>query len=177
MKDQQTLDRIELLHPKLRKEARQIYDDICKALSGRAICRFSYTLRTFKEQDELYALGRTKPGKIVTKAPKGKSFHNYGMAIDIVLLWDKDGNGTYETAVWDVKTDYDNDKKSDWMEVVDIFRSYGWIWGGDWNNNLRSDDEKFLDYPHFQKTLGMSIHQCYNLYMSRVVDANGYLIF
>ena len=61
-----------MMHPKLRKEVEQIYDEICEALNGRAMCRFAYTLRTFKEQDALYAQGRTVKGKIVTNV-KGVS--------------------------------------------------------------------------------------------------------
>lgn len=38
--------------------------------------------RTVKEQAELYAQGRTKPGKIVTNARPGTSAHNYGIAVD-----------------------------------------------------------------------------------------------
>ena len=90
MKDQKTIERIQLLHPKLRDEALEMYDEIVEALTGSAACRFAYTLRTFAEQDVLYAQGRSKPGKVVTNAKGGQSYHNYGLAIDIVLLIDKD---------------------------------------------------------------------------------------
>lgn len=153
--DKITLQRIELLHPKLREEAKAIYKEICEALTGKAICRFTHTLRTFTEQDALYAIGRTKKGSRVTNARGGQSYHNYGLAVDIVLLVDKDGNGTHETAVWDTKGDYDNDRIADWQEIVAIFKRYGWTWGGDW---------RFKDYPHFQKTFGKSIVELQNLY-------------
>lgn len=42
--------------------------------------------RSFAEQNKLYAQGRTAPGKIVTNAKGGQSNHNYGLAIDYVLL-------------------------------------------------------------------------------------------
>jgi peptidoglycan L-alanyl-D-glutamate endopeptidase CwlK len=45
--------------------------------------------RTMAEQDKLFAQGRTKPGKVVTKAPPGSSAHNYGLAVDLWPL-DKD---------------------------------------------------------------------------------------
>lgn len=167
MKDQKTLDKIKTIHPRLTKELGEIYDDICEALNGRAICRFVYTTRTFAEQDELYAQGRTKPGKKVTNAKGGQSYHNFSLAVDIVLLWDKDGNGTFETAVWDTKTDFDGDKISDWMEVVAIFKRYGWEWGGDW---------KFVDMPHFQKTFGKSVKQLLENYKRGAKDKNGYVI-
>jgi len=145
MSDKITLDRIELLRVSLKQEAKDIYRDICKALNGRAICRFAHTYRSNKEQDELY-----KKVPKVTNAKGGESYHNYGLAIDIVLLKDKDGNGTFETASWETNVDFDGDGVADWMEVVKIFKSYGWEWGGDWH---------FKDTPHFQKTYGLSIKQ------------------
>lgn len=167
MKDQNTLDKIKTIHPKLLTELGEIYDEICDVLTGRAICRFVYTTRTFAEQDALYAQGRTKPGNKVTNAKGGQSYHNFSLAVDIVLLWDKDGNGTFETAVWDTKTDFDGDKQSDWMEVVAIFKRYGWEWGGDW---------KFVDMPHFQKTFGKSVKQLLENYNRGARDKNGYVI-
>lgn len=159
--DKVTLERIQLLHPKVREEAKALYKELCEALTGKAMCRFSYTLRTFAEQDGLYAQGRTKPGSIVTKAKGGQSYHNYGLAIDIVLIVDKDGNGSYESASWDNKIDFDGDGQSDWMEVVEIFKRYGWEWGGDW---------RFKDTPHFQKTFGYSINDLLTKYNSRVIN-------
>jgi peptidoglycan L-alanyl-D-glutamate endopeptidase CwlK len=158
MEDQITLERIKQLHPALRNEVEHMYrSQIVPALSGRAICRFAYTLRTFAEQDVLYAQGRTKlfdnNGKrlgIVTKAKGGQSIHNYGLALDIVLLVDNDSNSTFESASWEETKDFDKDGKADWMEVVNIIKSNGWEWGGDW---------KFKDSPHFQKDFGYTWQQ------------------
>lgn len=166
MRDQKTMERIALMHPKLRDEVYEIYDEICKELKGKSICRFTYTLRTFAEQRELYAQGRTKAGKIVTKAREGFSLHNYGLALDIVLLLDRDKDGKYTEVSWDTKGDFDSDGVSDWMEVVNIFKQYGWEWGGDW---------KFYDAPHFQKSFGYSVRSLYNMYMSGKVDENNYV--
>lgn len=165
--DKVTLDRIQLLHPNLREEALLIYKEIVEALTGKAICRFAYTLRTFAEQDALYAQGRTRPGNIVTKARGGQSYHNYGLACDIVLLVDTDGNGTFETASWEEKKDFDGDNKSDWMEIVAIFKRHGWEWGGDW---------RFKDDPHFQKTFGKSIAELQSLYNAGKVDKNNFVL-
>lgn len=167
MKDSKTLERIQLLHPKLREEATQIYEEIGQRLNGKAMCRFSFTLRTFAEQDALYAQGRTKPGKIVTKARGGLSLHNYGLAIDVVLLLDRDGDGKYTEASWDTKGDYDADGVADWMEIVQVFKEHGWEWGGDW---------KFYDAPHFQKTFGKSVRELLALYNSKKVDTNNYVL-
>jgi D-alanyl-D-alanine carboxypeptidase. len=151
--------RIQLLHPKLRAEAELILSEIEKALTGKAMCRFTHTLRTWEEQDNLYQQGRTTPGQIVTNAKAGSSYHNYGLAIDIALVLDKDGNGSYETASWDTKGDYDADKISDWMEVVSIFKKHGWEAGIEWKN--------FPDAPHFQKTFGYSIAQLKTKYQKK----------
>jgi len=140
--DKITLTRIEKLNIRVREEALEIYKDICEVLTGRAKCRFTHTLRTFEEQNALFAQGRTTKGKIVTNARGGQSYHNYGVAIDICLIIDG------KEASWDTLKDYDGDHVSDWQEIVRIFKMYGWEYGGDW---------KFKDYPHFQKTLGMSI--------------------
>lgn len=154
MSDKVTLDRIQLLHPKVRDEVKNIYlNEIIPALSGKAICRFAYTLRTFAEQDALYAQGRTKlfdaNGKklgVVTKAKGGQSIHNFGLALDIVLLKDTNGDGTFDSASWEDTIDFDKDGRADWMEIVSILKKNGWIWGGDWKS--------FKDKPHFEKTFG-----------------------
>lgn len=160
--DKVTLERIDLAHPKVREDLRAIYKEVCETLTGKAMCRFAYTLRTFAEQDALF---NAKPQ--VTKARGGQSYHNYGLAVDIVLIVDKDGNGSYESASWDVKSDFDGDGKSDWQEVVGIFKRYGWEWGGDW---------KFYDAPHFQKTLGYSIAQLQTMHAKAVANKQpGYL--
>ena len=140
-----TLKRIDLLHPLLRAEAHKMYEEMCNALKGRATPRFSHTLRTIKEQDELYQIGRTKPGKIVTNAKGGQSYHNFGLAIDLVLIIDG------KNASWDILTDFDGDRISDWLECVSIFKKYGYEWGGEW--------AKLKDAPHFQKTFGQSLVQ------------------
>ena len=114
--DNITLRRIKSAHPAVRAELEQIYKEICLALTGDAFCRFSYVLRTFKEQDELW---KRRPR--VTKAKAGQSYHNYGLAVDIVLVTDKG-----KKATWDTVKDFDGDKTADWIEIVNIFKKYGW---------------------------------------------------
>ena len=167
MVDKITVERIKLLHPKVRDEVMKVYlEEIVPVLDGKAICRFAYTLRTDAEQNALYAQGRSKlydaKGKrlgIVTNAKAGQSTHNYGLAFDIVLLLNN-----AKQASWDVKTDFDGDGKADWLEVVEIFKHHGWTLGGDW---------KFKDMPHFEKTFGMTWQQLSKLKK----DKNGYVIF
>ena len=151
-----TLNRIKLLHPKVRTEVLEAYKHISKNLLGKNVrLRFAYTFRDFQEQEELFKIGRTrlfdKNGKrlgIITNARGGQSIHNYGLAMDIVLLIDKNSDGNYETASWNVSADIDKDGAPDWMEVINYFKGLGWIWGGNWKS--------FPDYPHLEKTFGLS---------------------
>src|SRR6202021_3611073 len=53
-------------------------------------------MRTFAESDALYAQGRTEPGPIVTNAPAGESFHNYGLAVDFDMV--TNGKDDYEVS-------------------------------------------------------------------------------
>lgn len=154
MLDKTNKDRIKLAHPKLRDELEDIVSEInTNVLTGESKVRLAYTLRTWKEQDDLYAKGRTQPGKKVTNAKGGDSFHNYGVAVDIVLII----NG--KEASWDTKKDWDKDKQSDWMEVVSIFKKKGWDWGGDWVS--------FKDMPHFEKTFGYTVKQLKEKYLKK----------
>lgn len=152
--DQVTIERIELLHPSLRNEARQIYAACVAALTGAYTVRFTHTFRSFSEQEHLYNQGRTKPGRVVTYARAGYSFHNYGLAVDICLL-----DVLHKQVSWDILKDYDEDGLSDWLECVAIFESYGWDWGGRWAKPK-------TDFPHFQKTFGHNIAGLLSLYKS-----------
>lgn len=159
MVDKVTQDRISKLHPSVRDEVTKIIEEInTKFLTGRAKVRIAQGLRTFAEQDALYAQGRTKPGKKVTNAKGGQSVHNYGFAVDIVLIIDG------KEASWDTKKDWDGDKVADWDECVKVFAKYGWSWGGNWTS--------FKDMPHFDK-IGYSNWRLLSKYKR---DNNGYII-
>lgn len=167
--DKVTLERIELLHPKVREEGRQIYKEICERLKGKAFCRFAYTLRTFAEQDAIYAQGRTTAGVITTYARGGQSYHNYGLATDVVLIVDSDGDGDYDKASWDFKKDFDGDGKADFDEIDYVFNMHGW-------KGLYKADGKRWDLPHFQKTLGYTIPQLQEMHKKQFANKqSGYL--
>jgi peptidoglycan L-alanyl-D-glutamate endopeptidase CwlK len=131
--DKITLERIKQAHPKIRQELLSLYLQCNKELPKGVRLRFVHVFRSPAEQ-HAYFLQRPK----VTNADSWQSIHNYGLAFDIVILYDKDGNGTFEVASWD-----DNEY---WKFVVEFFKSKGYQWGGDW--------KKFPDKPHFQKTFG-----------------------
>ncbi|MCT3672006.1 M15 family metallopeptidase [Elizabethkingia anophelis] len=164
--DKVTQDRINLLHPKYRAEVTSIINECNANLTGRSQVRIAQGLRTFPEQNALYAQGRTtkgpnvtrlKPlGSTVTNAKAGQSIHNYGLAVDIVLIIDG------KTASWDTKADWDDDGIADWMECVSIFKKYGWSWGGNWKS--------FKDMPHFEKS-----GYTWQMLSKLVKDVNGYV--
>lgn len=133
MSDKSTIERIKTAHPILRESLLEEYEEINNMLPKNVRLRFSYVLRTYAEQHALF-LQRPR----VTKADAGQSYHNFGLAFDIVLLYDKDNNETFETASWE--------QNKYWTQVANYFKSKGWEWGGDWKS--------FKDAPHFQKTFG-----------------------
>lgn len=146
MFDQITLDRIELMHPIIREQLKKDYLEINRRLPKGVRLRFTHTLRTVAEQNALYAQGRTIKGSIVTWVKGGFSYHNYGLAFDIVILLDKDNNGTFESLSWAI------DKY--WLQVSEFFKSKGWSWGGDWKTKK--------DNPHFEMTFGKTTTQLKN---------------
>ncbi len=112
------------LLPPVAALARQLLDE-CER-QGMPIFVTS-TLRTFFEQDELFAQGRTKPGNIVTRARGGESSHNHGLAFDVAFR-SPPAADPFEGNPWD--------------RVGQIGKSLGLEWGGDWT--------RFVDRPHFQ---------------------------
>lgn len=71
--------RLSQVHPELALRIRKL-DSLLPALS----IQITQGLRTFAEEDALYAQGRTVPGAIVTNVRGGYSAHNFGYALDVV---------------------------------------------------------------------------------------------
>lgn len=59
------------------------------------------TFRSMSEQNDLYAQGRTLPGKIVTRAAGGQSSHNYGLALDFVPMIAGKPEWSGKSPAWD----------------------------------------------------------------------------
>lgn len=156
MRDAHSIAVVQKLHPKVRDEVAVLIEKVEAGWPVTIAVRVVQGLRTIEEQNDLYVQGRTKPGKIVTNAKGGSSFHNYGLAIDFAILYDKDGNGSYETLSWDTAKDGDHDGLKDWIEVVTVFKNGGYEWGGEWHS--------IKDYPHLQKTFGHSWHDLLEMY-------------
>ena len=136
--------KVEKLHPKIRCSVRDFINDSERELGIKLI--IVQGLRTYEEQNKLYAKGRTASGSIVTKAKGGQSNHNFGVAIDVFPLHE------------DGKLHMADDKKNIRLlkKVAPIGKRHGFKWGGDWTS--------FKDYPHFENMYGKTLSQLRNLY-------------
>lgn len=132
MSDTHSLAQLQLLHPKLRDIAIQAYNEAVSETPAGVHPYIDQTYRTFAESDKLYQQGRTTPGEIISNAQAGQSYHNYGLALDFHLQVNGSDNWTVD---------------HDWMTVVNIFKSHGFTWGGDFAGN-------FKDYPHLEMRFG-----------------------
>ena len=122
---------LEELRPRTRVKA-MAFEANCRAVGKPVLIYCTY--RDVEAQDAEYAKGRTKPGKIVTNAKGGDSFHQYRVAFDFVPLI----NGVTN---WGDKARY--------RECAEIGKQCGLEWGGDFKS--------FKDMPHMQDTLGYSV--------------------
>jgi peptidoglycan LD-endopeptidase CwlK len=84
------------------------------------------TYRDYERQNAIYAQGRTTPGKIVTHAQAGQSFHNFRAAYDAVPLIDG-------KADWDVSS-------PQFQRMVELARGSGLECGFDWPGGLKDSD-------------------------------------
>ena len=100
--------------------------------------------RTPERQDFLFEQGRTRPGKIITKAKSWRSWHQYGLAVD--LVFQKNG-------VWTWDKDFDYDKPAS------ILKEYGFEW-------LYP-----FEQSHFQITGGLPIREAEKLAKGSGVEA------
>jgi|ERR1700722_6962227 len=125
--DIRTETNIQSLEPAAQRKARQFLSAVTKQLTTNGVVfKIISGTRTYDEQNELFAQGRTKPGPIVTKARGGQSNHNFGVAWDIGIF-----------------------KNSEYIPESKLYRNAGSIgkeqgleWGGDW--------QSIQDEPHFQ---------------------------
>lgn len=98
-------------------------------------------LRTWAEQDALYLKGRDAQGKVVdpravvTNCPGGKSYHNFGLAVDCVPS--THGPGNPFDPDW-------NSKHEVWKRMISAGVGIGLSSGATWRT--------FHDFPHFQLT-------------------------
>ena len=114
---------IATLLPEVQPYARAL---VTKAAANGVTIKVISGLRTYDEQNDLYAQGRTKPGKVVTNARGGYSNHNFGIAFDI---------GVFQGSKY-------LDESPKYKAVGVLGMDLGLEWGGNWKT--------IQDEPHFQ---------------------------
>jgi len=143
-------ERIKSLQCPVQSLARKLCEDCKNKLN--VVLYITSTLRTLEEQAQLYANGRTtfsfrgvvyksKTLEIVTRARPGKSWHNYGVAFDVVPCYNNSNDYVPE---WN---------HPNWLSIGKIGKDIGLEWGGDWTN--------FPDRPHFQLTNSLALSTAY----------------
>jgi peptidoglycan L-alanyl-D-glutamate endopeptidase CwlK len=128
--------KIEDLHPRVADLARKLVE-ACETNGIDLLITSTY--RDHASQASLFAQGRTTPGKIVTNAGPGKSFHNWRVAFDVVPI-------VGGKAIW-------NDNKM-WKTIGKLGVDLGLEWAGNWKT--------FKEMPHFQFTNGLTIRDFEN---------------
>ena len=120
------------LHPDLQPIALKFLER-CNSIGLDIL--ITCTFRSWIEQEKLYSIGRTLPGKKVTNARPGQSKHNNmidgrpaSLAFDVVPM--KSGK-----PIW-------NDRDPIWGIIGEIGVELGLDWAGRWKS--------FVEYPHFQ---------------------------
>lgn len=119
------------LHPRVSALC-QRFIDTCKAQGIDVLITSTY--RDAESQNALYAQGRTTPGKIVTNAKAGQSWHNWRCAFDFVPIV----NGK---AQWNDTATFER--------CGQIAESLGLEWAGRWT--------RFRELAHCQFTGGLTL--------------------
>lgn len=127
--------RLEDLHPAVKVRAERLLR-LC-ADEGIDLLITS-TFRDDESQNALYAQGRTAPGRIVTNARAGQSYHNHRVAFDVVPL--RAGKPVWGTTGADLAL---------WQRVGELGEQAGLEWAGRW--------KRFREFPHFQYTGGLTL--------------------
>lgn len=149
-----SLEQIQTCHPKIRQAVLDAYSESVKETPSGVHPIITQGYRTFAESDALYQQGRTTSGSIVSNAKAGQSWHNYGLAVDFVNIVNGNQN-------WNVDTN--------WMIVVNIFKSHGFTWGGDFPGT-------FKDYPHFEMKLGLTLSEALAKYNNKdFIEGTNYI--
>lgn len=123
--------KLEDLHPKVAKLCDQF---IRKCKSQNIDILITSTYRDHASQNALYAQGRTAPGKKVTNAKAGQSFHNWKCAFDFVPIVNGKPNWN-DTALF--------------TKCGEIAESVGLEWAGRWKT--------FKELAHCQYTGGLTL--------------------
>jgi hypothetical protein len=144
--DKRSSDALETLRPKARPWFAALHGKLNEYAAAHGLTvRITSGNRSWAEQNELYAQGRTKPGPRVTNARGGSSNHNYGIAVDVTIFRGAE-------PVWE---------SPHYAKLGAIGQRLGLDWGGAW--------QSIKDEPHFEIKVGRSVSQ-----LRALVNASGW---
>lgn len=132
--DDRSLKNLNTLHPYVLPNFTKFIEE-CQVLAAKRGMEYKVICgtRTYEEQEKLWRQGRAgNPGKIVTNARAGYSFHNFGLAIDCGVF----KNGRYLDA--DQPAIAENFHEL----VAKLASKYKLRWGGNF--------KRIFDPPHFE---------------------------
>lgn len=122
------------IHPELAKKVATLLNEA----HAQGLDVFAFEgFRSIQKQNALY-----ESGQGVTQATGGNSYHNYGLAVDVVFKNEK-GNPSW-------------DENYDWQKLGEIGKSLGLKWGGDFK---KPNGQPFKDLAHFEFHPGLNMSQ------------------
>lgn len=148
--------RISLLYPGLRKIAGRVLQNVYSK-TGR-LMNVTESIRSMDYQLSLYSQGREcvdgkwtiiNPGKIVTNARPGYSFHCYGLAFDCAWA----GQDPY------LAKSTKAEQEELWNAYGEVVTAHGLTWGGHFKLSNGGNDK-----PHAELSFGLSIVDCFELF-------------
>ena len=122
---ERNLNNLEKLAPKTKEKAMQWYN---WCIANEIDILITETLRTKEKQEENVRKGVSKTMK---------SYHLVGQALDFVPVINR-------------KVDYSGYNRPEIQKAIAYAKRLGFTWGGDWDNDGQTNDEKFIDMPHLQ---------------------------
>jgi len=136
---QQNLARLDLAVQPTMREVTQIAKSVAKSFKLDVTVISGH--RSYEQQADLYAKGRTAPGSIVTYAKPGSSNHNFGTAIDFGIF----AGGKYLDAREPGLTE------RVYLAIFNNIEAEGLRvdWGGNW--------KQLKDTPHFEYRTGLTL--------------------
>lgn len=125
--------RLNELHPAIRAKGILAYDKSVKTTPVGVHPVITETLRSFEKQLAYWKQGRDNKHEVITYSKPGQSYHQYGLALDFVLVVD----GHLHWAV-----------DHNWITVINCFKEQGF------SSGIYFKPEKKRDPPHIQNRMG-----------------------
>lgn len=105
------------MNSKLVPSAMRVFN---KCVKNKIPIYIIWGTRTKEQQDLMFRYGRTIPGQVQTTHRGGYSAHNYGLALDFCLLFNKElmsWEDCYPRSYW----------RNKWLKVVRYFEEEEWV--------------------------------------------------